>query len=723
MHFKKTVLNRKPRIVNSVFVLSLLLLSQSMFLSGHEGMWIPMLLEKYGEMTEEGLMLSKEDIYSINQACLKDAVVIFNNGCTGELVSAKGLLLTNHHCGFSAIQQHSSVEHDYLTDGFWAYSMEEELPNPGMKVTFLRYIEDVTAKVLDGTDAISNPEKKEQRIKLNIQKLELETADATGLVVDIESLFYGSSFFMFVYENYTDIRVVGAPPSSIGNFGEDNDNWIWPRHTGDFSMFRIYADSENKPADYSPANVPYKPRKYLSVSLKGVEEGDYTMVMGYPGSTEQFLISDAIRNMLDISLPEKVKLRTRRLDIMGAYMNGSDEVRIQYASKYRGVSNAWKKWQGIIMGLDRVGALQAKEEQEAAFMEWAAADPERLSQYGKLIPQMKEIYGKLAEIQLVYDYLREAVMAPELPVFATRLFSAMEKNSSAENIRNMGDGVYKDLYLPIEMEVFSAMMKYYYDDIAAVYYPAFMQKMKSGSEEEFKAYTDKLYKRSLLSTKEGFARLISVYEQAPGKAIKMLYKDPLFTFLNDFYGLYQEDIFGAYNVLNKSLNPLYRDYVIGLREMQKDRVFYPDANFTMRVTFGKVEGYQPQDAVSYTYATTLGGIIQKSKEGQKDYLIPGKLLDLYEQKDFGSYGVNGTMPVCFVASNHTSGGNSGSPVLNGKGELIGINFDRNWEGTMSDIMYDPSICRNISVDIRYVLFIIEKFAGAGYLIEEMDLVF
>ncbi len=715
LHFK--AFSRIKAVLISTFIVI-----QIVTVYGHEGMWIPMLLEKYGEMTAEGLELSKEDIYSINQACLKDAVVIFDYGCTGEIVSEKGLLLTNHHCGYGAIQRHSSVEHDYLTDGFWAFSMEEELPNPGMKVTFLRSIEDVTDKVLAGTEDIGNKEIIDQKIDANISALEEKVVDETGLVADVEALYYGSSYFLFVYEDYSDIRLVGAPPSSIGNFGEDNDNWIWPRHTGDFSIFRIYADKDNQPADYSPDNVPYKPRKALDVSLKGVEEDDYTMVMGYPGSTEQFLISDAVSIMLDISLPQKIKLRTKRLEIMDAYMGKSDEVRIQYASKYRGVSNSWKKWQGIILGLDRVGALKIKKQEEEDFKEWAAADPERSAEYGDLIPQMQDIYGQIAEVQLVYDYLREAVLAPELPYFANRVLSALKKGNSIEDIQKMGDALYKDFYLLVDMDVFAAMMKYYHDDIDPKYYPPFFSKISEGTESEIKAYTSKVYGRSILTTKEGFDALLKVYSVLPDKAIKMLSKDPLIGFTNDFFALYNEDILGRYSLLNKSLSPLYRKYVQGLKEMHGDQVFYPDANFTMRVTYGKVDGYQPQDAVNYSYFSTLDGIIQKSKEGRKDYLIPDKLLQLYNEKDFGQYGTNNTMPVCFIASNHTSGGNSGSPVLNGKGELIGINFDRNWEGTMSDIMYDPSICRNISVDIRYVLFIIDKFAGAGYLLDEMNIV-
>ncbi|MFZ5941727.1 MAG: S46 family peptidase [Bacteroidota bacterium] len=701
--------------------LTLLLLFQPLLLSAHEGMWVPMLLDRYGQMTAEGLNLSKEDIYSINQDCLKDAVVIFDYGCTGEVVSEKGLVLTNHHCGYDAIQKHSTVDHDYLTNGFWAFSMEEELPNPGMTVTFLRYIEDVTDRVLNGTEDIKDEGERARVVQANIAGLTEKTRSANGYSVDIEALYYGSSYLMFVYEDYRDIRLVGAPPSSIGNFGEDNDNWIWPRHTGDFSIFRIYADAGNKPADYSPDNQPYRPKKFLPLSIKGINEGEFTMVMGYPGSTQQFLISDAVRNMLEISLPQKVKVRTKRLDIMSSYMMKSDTVRIQYASKYRGISNSWKKWQGVILGLDRNRAVAMKEEGEKAFMAWASEYPEREEAYGNVIPAMKDIYGELAGLQLVMDYLGEVVMAPELPAFADGIAKAMEGGKPAAELREAGEKFYRDFYLPIEKETFCALMKYYYDDISEEYYPDFFMDINEGTEKEFADITEKVFKRSRFTSPKTFSTLIDLYEKSPEKAVKLCGKDPIAMVMQEFRTVYLAGLYTRYNVLNKSLAPLYRRYVEGLMKMHDDQVFYPDANFTMRVTFGSAEGYQPADAVEYEYFTTLGGIISKSMEGKKDYLIPDKLKKLYEEGDFGEYGMGTVMPVCFVASNHTSGGNSGSPVMNADGELIGINFDRNWEGTMSDIMYDPQICRNISVDIRYVLFIIDKFAGAGYLLDEMEI--
>jgi len=689
-----------------------------------EGMWLLSLLNGYtiDDMQAEGFKLTAEDIYSVNEACLKDAVVIFGGGCTGELISNEGLVLTNHHCGYGAIQSHSSVENDYLTDGFWAMSREEELPNGSLSVRFLRYMDNVTEDVFfnigddistDDTDAI---------IRANINVLAHEASEDGKYEVVVRPLYYGNEYYIFVYESYKDVRLVGAPPSSIGNFGQDNDNWMWPRHTGDFSIFRVYANSENEPATYDPDNIPYVPRKSFEISVKGVQEGDFTMLMGYPGSTQQFLYSDALEHMTQESLPLKIDLRTRRLEIMDKYMKESDKVRIQYASKYRGVSNSWKKWKGVIRGLNRLDAIEQKHMEEADFEKWVSESPVREEEYGELYAGFKDIYSELATLGIMIDLQREAVYSVELFRFALNIARMMTESVPAERIRAYANNFYKNYYHAIDEEIFATMMSFCFWNLDEEFHPSFFQFVQKKYNCDYEQFANKVYGKTMFQSSEEFGTVIDLYERSQENALKKINKEPLVEYINEIQDIYDEHILPHYTLLSSSLNHLYKSYVKGLMEMRSDVRFYPDANFTLRLTYGKVQGYEPRDATHLSHYTTLSGIIEKSKMGEHDYVIPEKLEQLYLDKDFGSYGVDGTMPVCFTASNHTSGGNSGSPVIDAEGRLIGINFDRNWEGTMSDEMYDPDQCRNISVDIRYVLFIIDKFAGAGYLLDEMVLV-
>ena len=705
-------------------VLTLLVILLTNNLRAEEGMWLLSLLNGYTieDMQSKGFKLSAEDIYSVNQACLKDAVVIFGGGCTGEMISADGLVLTNHHCGYGAIQSHSSVENDYLTDGFWAMSIDEELPNPRLSVSFLRYMKDVGQEVLSGTENLSDQDAIDLRIKENIAEITEEASEDDKYNANVESMFYGNQYYLFVYERYTDVRLVGAPPSSIGNFGEDNDNWVWPRHTGDFSIFRVYADSNNEPADYSSENVPYKPKKFFEISTSGIKEGDFTMILGYPGSTQQFLYSGAIKTMMEESLPLRIDLRTRRLDIMDRYMKESDVVRIQYASKYRGVSNAWKKWQGAIKGLERLDAVNKKLAFESKFSQWVEEDADRKEKYASLLPTFDDIYGELEEYQIINDLMREAVFSVEIFRIGSTLSSMMSDTLPSADILQRAGGLYKDYYYPIDMEIFAQMMNVYKEKSDPLYYPGFYAVVDKKFKGDFTAYARKIFVESPLRSTEALGDFLKAYDKNPSKAAAKLSKDPLMIAFNQFRMIYISLVMPQMQLLNESLNDLYKVWVQGNMEMQPNVRQYPDANFTMRLTYGKVEGYSPEDAVIYDYYTTLSGVIEKSKEDQPDYVIPERLQELYVEKDFGNYGENGTMPVCFSASNHTSGGNSGSPVLDAEGRLIGINFDRNWHGTMSDEMYDPDMCRNISVDIRYVLFVIDKYAGAGYLLDEMKLV-
>ena len=706
------------------FLLSLMIIALPFTARADEGMWLLSMLEGYTieDMQSKGFKLTAEDIYSVNQACLKDAVVIFGGGCTGEMISPDGLLLTNHHCGYGNIQRLSSVENDYLTDGFWAMSQEEELPNAGLSVRYLRYMEDVTERVMAGTEAAASEDEIDTIIASNMGSITMEASENGAYEPVVRAMFYGNQYFLFVYERFNDVRLVGAPPSSIGNFGEDNDNWMWPRHTGDFSVFRVYANEENEPAPYSPDNVPYTPRGFFEISMDGIEKGDFTMILGYPGSTRQFLYSRALHFLAETSMPMRVDLRTQRMKIMDRYMEQSDEVRIMYASKYRGVSNAWKKWQGAMKGLERLNAVEKKLAFEEEFSSWVLGSEQRMEKYGTLLQGFEEIYSETEELEVINDLMGEAVFAVELLGIASRIQGAVVDSVDAALIRARLDGYYKDFYLPIDREMFGTMMENYYQKSSAAYHPPFFEIVEGKFKGDFMAYADWAYEETIFRTPESVTAFLERYEKNPGRAMKKLDKDPITMALDQFRLIYGSEVRPSLMVFRENLNELYKRWVQAHFEMQPEVRHYPDANFTMRLTYGQVEGYSPEDAVQYEYNTTLSGVIEKSKLDQPDYIIPGKLKELYETKDFGPYGVNGTMPVCFTASNHTSGGNSGSPVLDAYGRLIGINFDRNWHGTMSDEMYDPEMCRNIAVDIRYVLFIIDKFAGAGYLLDEMVLV-
>ncbi|MEN8230058.1 MAG: S46 family peptidase [Bacteroidota bacterium] len=704
-------------------LLGLFLISGTVNLKAEEGMWIPMLIEKYQieHMQEAGLRLSAEDIYSINRDCLTDAIVIFGRGCTGEMISDEGLLLTNHHCGEGAVQSHSSVENDYLTDGYWAMSREEELPNENLSVTYLRHMKEVTAEVTKGFEQGMDPQVRERMVNENMGKIIQTATYGTHYDAVVKPFYHGNEYYLFVYEVFRDVRLVGAPPVAIGNFGADQDNWMWPRHTGDFTLFRVYADKENKPATYDPANKPYKPRKHLEIAAGGIEEGDFTMVLGYPGSTTQYLYSDAVKLMLDRSLPLKIQLRTSRLEIMDRYMKSSDQVRIQYATKYRRVSNAWKKWQGIILGLNRIDAVEKKIEEERAFQQWVDAEGQRQLKYDSLLDQFSHHYSEIHHYSVAVDLMEEAVKPVELFGQVSRMKGMMSQGLSVEVLKNQVERFYRDFHLPIDREIFAAMMAAYQDHMTDSFLPSFFQDINGKYKGDFYRFADDTYRSSLLSDKEQVINLLDIYNKNPEKAIKLVMKDPLAIYLDQFRALYMIRINPVYYKFQHELEKSYQSYMAALLEMSDDRLLYPDANFSMRLTYGNIHGYQPWDGVQYQYATTLSGLMEKGMEEFEDYRVPQKLTKLYNEKDFGRYGVDGTMPVCFIASNHTSGGNSGSPVLDADGRLIGINFDRNWEGTMSDVYYDPSLCRNIAVDIRYVLFIVDKFAGAGYLMDEMKI--
>ena len=707
-----------------IILLMLLFIGFLNFTKADEGMWIPLLIEKFNiqDMQEKGFKLSAEDIYSINQACLMDAVVIFGGGCTGEVVSDKGLLLTNHHCGYGAIQRHSSVEHDYLTDGFWAMSMEEELPNPNLKVTFLKRIEDVTDQVLVNVSDDLTEAKRTEIINKNSEDIKNKAIDGTHFTAVIRPFYYGNQYYMFVYEEYKDVRLVGAPPSAIGKFGGDTDNWMWPRHTGDFSIFRIYADQNNQPAEYSPDNVPYKPKKYLPISIKGINEGDFTWVMGYPGSTQEYLISDAISLIKDVRNPHSIKLRDKRLEIMNAYALDNDTIRIKYASKNAGVSNSWKRWKGEIVGLERLNTVEKKQALENEFTNWAKENQKDL--YIDVVNQLSQIYSEIEEYAIAYDYMRESVMGVELIRFASQFKTLLEIAEDKKNkdklkeekvyLSGAMDRFFKDYVKEIDVEIFKEIIPMYFENVDSKFQPSVKDEIA-----DIENYTKQLFSNSIFANEDELRKLIDQFSK---KDIDVIKNDPAYKFYTQFAEINNSKVKPKYDALNYETQRLYRLYVQGLQEMQTDKIFYPDANFTMRVSYGNIAGYSPRDAVEYKYYTTLDGVIEKDNPEIYDYDVPEKLKQIYNEKDFGQYEVNGTVPVCFVATNHTTGGNSGSPVLDAEGNLIGLNFDRAWDGIMSDMMFDPQRSRNVTLDIRYLLFIVEKLAGADHLIEEMEIV-
>ena len=649
-----------------------------------EGMWLPSLIsQRIQDMQAKGFKLSAEDIYSINRSSLKDAIVHFGGGCTGELISDEGLLITNHHCGFGQIQSHSSVEHDYLKDGFWAMKRSEELPNPGLTVSFLEYMEDVTDRVLKGYREGMTEQERTELVRKNTEKIIGKAAGGNeNLRASVSPLYYGNQYYLFVYKVFRDVRLVGAPPSSIGKFGGDTDNWMWPRHTGDFSLFRVYADKNNEPAAYSEDNVPYKPKRFFNISAKGIKEGDFTMVYGFPGRTNEYIMSDAVEQIAKVSNPHKIKLRTLRLDVQRREMAKDPAVRIKYASKNAGVSNSWKKWQGEMKGIIRLKAIENKKEFERNFARWAEGKPE----YEGLVEKMHALYSSIGELSLVSDYQSEALNAVELLSFA----GTGQKNP---------EDFYKNYYMPIDKDIFIALFNEYDKSIPDKYKSPYFKKQMS----EY-------------GTAEVWAD--AVFNGPDMEKAAEIYRET-----NKYFS---ENIRPVLDSVNREINLLYRTYMRGQMEYDKavggTKVFYPDANSTLRVAYGNVKGYSPADAVYYLPGSTLEGIVQKDNPEIYDYDIPQKLRDLHAAGDYGTWETDGSVPVAFIATNHTSGGNSGSPVLDAEGNLIGVNFDRVWEGTMSDVVYDPQVCRNIALDIRYALFIIDKLAGAQHLLDEMNII-
>jgi hypothetical protein len=696
-----------------------------------EGMWLPLLLKQYNEaaMKAKGFRLTADDIYNVNKSSLKDAIVHFGGGCTGELISPDGLLLTNHHCGLGQVQSHSSVEKDYITNGFWAMSRKEELPNAGLTASFIVRMEDVTKQILEGIAPDLAEAEREKLVQQNIAKVSKAAVEGTHYQASIKPYYYGQEYYMYVTETYRDVRLVGAPPLSIGNFGGDTDNWMWPRHTGDFSMFRVYSGPDGKPADFNAANIPLKSKHFLPISLGGVDKGDFTMVFGFPGRTTEYLSSYGVAETYDRLNPARIAIRTEKLRLLKEAMRASDKTRIQYQAKYNSISNYHKKWTGENRGLKKLNAVAKKEAQEAEFRKWAAANGERQAKYGQVLDQLRDQYEKLKDISLAREYVNEAANGVELVNFSSNFVRLVEMHEAPNRnqaeidqrlttLKKGSENFFKNYNAAVDRKLFQTLLPMYAKGVPAHLQPAAFADMNKRYKGSWEKYASEVYEKSMLAKPESVQSLLSAFN---AKNIAKLKKDPAYLLSKSISDLNKEKITPAYQLGNDQINLLQRTYVAGLREMNPGKSFYPDANSTLRVSYGAVADYEPADGVNYVHYTTIDGIMEKNASGAEDYVVPAKLKELYQKKDFGRYAENGTLPVAFTASNHTTGGNSGSPVINANGHLIGTNFDRNWEGTMSDIMYDPERVRNITLDVRYTLFLIDKFAGAGYLLKEMTL--
>ncbi len=691
------------------------------------GMWIPSLLKgmNENEMKTLGMKLTADQIYSVNKSSLKDAVPQFDGGCTAEVISDKGLILTNHHCGYDNIQSHSTVEHDYLTDGFWAYKMEDELPNKGVVVSFVVRIEDVTTKVIDGVATLTSESEKQKKIQENISNLTKTLPKESWQENSIRTFYDGNQYILFVTETFKDIRLVGAPPSSIGKFGSDTDNWVWPRHTGDFSLFRIYADKNNRPAEYSTENVPYKPKYFFPISAKGVKENDFTMVMGYPGRTQEYLPSYAVEQIVNELNPAKIEVRDAALKVQDGFMRKDNAIKIQYASKYAGIANYWKKWIGETKGLKKSNAIAIKQKFEKDFQEKVTKSGKQ-AEYGNLLADFQKNYTEIKDYALARDLFSEiALRNTELLSVGYKLYQLEQilanKGEQAFNdrrnnlINGLGD-FYKDFNATVDEKVFEQLIGIY-----SKKYPK--QFLPSGLENvDAKTLSTNVYANSKLVSFDKIKELLTGETKT---VLEKMNNDSGFQIIKMMAESYTKNVAPKYDEINLKNIAAQRTYMKGILELSpKSARIFPDANSTLRVTYGKVKGYKPNDAVYYEPFTTLDGVIEKYVPGDYEFDVPKKLIDLYNTKDYGKYAdKNGKMPVAFIATNHTTGGNSGSPALDANGNLIGLNFDRVWEGTMSDIYYSPEICRNIMVDARYILFVIDKYAGAKNIINELKIIY
>jgi hypothetical protein len=695
-----------------------------------EGMWLPFLLETLNEkeMKAMGMKINAKDIYSINNGSLKDAIVQFGGGCTGEVISNQGLVLTNHHCGFGAIQRLSTLTANYVNDGFFSKTINEELPAPGLSVTFISKMEDVTKLILNDITKKMTEQERQAAIDKNINAYKNTLKKESYETITVRPFYNGNMYIMIASIVYNDIRLVAAPPQSIGAYGADTDNWVWPRHAADFSVFRIYANANNLPAAYSVSNKPYVPKRSLGINMKGVKEGDFTMVFGFPGRTNEYLPAIAVQQTLEKNNPIKISIRDAVLQTQKQFMQQDATIKLQYASKYAGIANAWKKWIGENLGLQRSNAVQKKLSYEKLFTQKVNANPLWKSSYGNLLEELNSIYQENENAFYVRDAFNETISNSEvlqqglqMSAFQKMLETGDEEsvNKEKQNIANRLKPYFKDYSANVDEAVLAKVIAIYFTKVNKNYWGTAASIWESYNSDAV-AIAKEVFQNSFLTNEEKFNTFLALPNGSHLKAIK---EDKGCQLANALREGYIKTVANDINTSQAAINNLQRQYMEAqMIVMAKERKFYPDANSSLRVTYGNVKGYAPKDGAQYNWYTTLDGVMEKYIPNDYEFDVPQKLKDLYAKKDYGQYGVNGKQPVCFIAANHTTGGNSGSPALDANGNLVGLNFDRVWEGTMSDINYDVSICRNIMVDIRYVLFIIDKFGGAGQLIKEMKLV-
>ncbi len=694
-----------------------------------EGMWLLSLIKKLNEadMQKMGCKLTADQIYSVNNSSLKDAFVSLGGFCTAELVSEDGLLITNHHCGLDAVQSHSTPEKDYLTNGFWSKNREEELSNPGLFVKFLVRMEDVTDKVkAELSDTLSEAQLQAALPKI-FSKITKAATDSTGYTADVRGLFKGNEYYLFVYETFTDVRLVGAPSMSIGNFGADTDNWMWPRHTGDFSLFRVYCSKDGKPAEYSKDNVPYKPKHFLPVSIAGLKKDDFTMILGYPGQTDRYLTSGGVDMAVDLTSPAVVNIRDKKLEIMNADMKASTDVRIKYQSKHNQTSNYWKYYIGQTKQLKRMRVADKKRDEESKFTAWANADDARKTIYGNLTSELKKTYDDQRKTILARTYLVEAIFqGPEIlplalsaqplaQVLANKESKPEDIAKATEPIKEQIEEHFKNYNLPTDQKLLSGLLKLYYNDIPKELQAPVFREIENKFKGDFDEYAEEVMEHSIFATREKLEAFLK------NPSAKQLNTDLAYHAVTSIMDHYQASVRPGLRVLDQKLTKLNRAYIKGLREMSPEKKFFPDANSTMRFTYGSVKDYYPMDAVSYTWFTTIDGVMEKMDNSNEEFKIKPDYEALYKKKGYGRYAENGTLHTCFITNNDITGGNSGSGVLNGNGELVGLAFDGNWEAMCGDIAFDPNYKRTICVDIRYVLWVIEKIGGATHLINEMKI--
>ncbi len=689
-----------------------------------EGMLIPSVISAFeSDMQAKGMKLSAKDIYDVNHSSLKDAIMHFGGGCTAELVSGKGLLLTNHHCGYSQIQSHSSLEKDYLKNGFWAKNFAEELPNAGLTASRMVRIDDVTASVMFGVVESESAEKRAAAMRKNMEQLIKDATVGTHYEAEIKPFNFGNHFYIIVKEVFKDVRLVGTPPNSIGKFGGDTDNWVWPRHTGDFSVFRIYVGADNKPAEYSTNNVPYSPIHFLPISFKNRKVGDFIMVYGFPGETEQHVASGYLKFIVEKERPARIKMREKSLSVIDAAMRSSDEIRIKYSAKQASIANAYKKWIGQVDGLKRLDGVSVKIAKEQEYNAMAATNDKWNGAYGQLVNQMNKLVEEGSNWEFRYSMAIEYLyVGPEFYKLArgidditTNYAKYVEKgelNAQIEKMIKGADGFFKNYDAGVDQKIFELLTMEYFTQVN-------VDAESIADMNYVNGLSKAIFAKSILTNKDRYVAFLQKFKE---KSVKAIAKDPGFKLYAKLTKDFKENVLPKYQAFDDQMNALLKVYVQGKYEMFPDAKHWADANSTLRITYGQLEGSSPTDGMMYTEHTTLDGIIAKYNTGNPDFELLPRMLEMHKNKDYGDYAQNGELWVCFTGSNHTTGGNSGSPVIDANGNLMGLNFDRTWESTMSDYMFDPNRCRNVVVDIRYVMWVMDKYSGAKHLVDEMVLV-